>query len=66
MYLVSLPTNLPQGPVNERAPEYLSDSFVANSINSSHNLRRTSTNLRLPRKMSLNGQKSFSYRGVAT
>ena len=52
--------------VNELVPQYLSDLFVANSTISSDNLRRTATDLRLPKKMSSKGQKSFSYRGVAT
>ena len=51
---------------NGLALHYLSDLFVANSTISSNNLKRTATNLRLPKKMSSNGQKSFSYRGVET
>ena len=52
--------------VNGLAPQYLSDLFVANSTNSSYNLRRTATDLRLPKKISSNEQKSFPYSEVAT
>ena len=52
--------------VNGLAPQYLSDLFVANSTISSYNLKRTATDLRLPKKMSSNGQNNFSYKGMAT
>ena len=35
--------------------------FVANSSNSSYNLRNTATDLKLPKKNPTNGQKCFSY-----
>ena len=49
---------------NGLAPGYLSNLFVKNSHNASRILRDTSTNLRIPKKNTLNGQKGFSYRGV--
>ena len=49
---------------NGLAPQYLSDMFVANSADSRYNLRNNATDLRLPKKNSTNGQKSFSYKGV--
>ena len=51
---------------NELDPKYLSDFFAANSNNSSYNLKLTVMDFGLPERTSLNGQKSFSYRGVAT
>ena len=46
------------------APGYLSNLFVKNSHNASRILRDTSTNLRIPKKNTSNGQKGFSYRAV--
>ena len=43
--------------VNGLAPQYLSDLFVANSTISSYKLRRTATDLRLPKKTSSKKQK---------
>ena len=50
--------------INGLAPGYLSSFFVKNSHNTSRILRGTSTNLRIPKKNTSNGQKGFSYRGV--
>ena len=50
--------------VNRLAPQYLSNLFEANSTNSWYNLRRTATDLRLPKKVFSNGQKGFSSRGL--
>ena len=49
--------------LNDLAPQYLCNLFTKNSVCSSHNLRNTETDLRLPMKKSANGQKCFSYRG---
>ena len=49
---------------NGLAPRYLYNMFVANSSNSSYNLRNTVTDLKLPKKTSSNGQKHLSYNGV--
>ena len=38
--------------------------FVANSSDSSYNLRNTATDLKLPKKASSNGQKGLSYNGT--
>ena len=38
--------------------------FVANSSDSSYNLRNTATDLKLPKKTSSNGQKGLSYNGA--
>ena len=51
--------------VNGLSPQYLSELFVTSSTNACYNLRRTTTDLRLPKKLSSNGQKSFSFRGAA-
>ena len=50
--------------INGLAPGYLFNLFVKNSHNASCILRDTSTNLRIPKKNTSNGQKGFSYRGV--
>ena len=49
---------------NGLAPRYLYDMFVANSSDSSYNLRNTATDLKLPKKASSNGQKGLSYNGA--
>ena len=49
--------------LQEMAPEYLCNLFNHNLHCSTHSLRNTITDLRLPRKTSANGQKCFSYRG---
>ena len=46
------------------APQYLCDFFVKNSTFSSHSLRNTETDLRLPLKRASCGQKCLSYRGA--
>ena len=48
--------------LNDLAPQYLCNLFTKNSACSSHDLRNTETDLRLPKKKSANGQKCFSYR----
>ena len=48
------------------APQYMGDLFTKISQLSSHNLRNTATDLRLPQKRSSNGLKCFSYRGAKT
>ena len=45
--------------LNDLAPQYLCNLFTKNSACSSHNLRNTETDLRLPKKKSANGQKFF-------
>ena len=44
---------------HELAPEYLCCLFTCNSQFTSHNLRNTATDLRLPNKKSTNGQNTF-------
>ena len=48
------------------APQYMGDLFIKISQFSSHNLRNTATDLRLPQKRSSNGLKCFSYRSTKT
>ena len=48
---------------NGVAPQYLYNMFVANSSDSSYNLRNTATDLKLPKKTSSKGQKGLSYNG---
>ena len=50
--------------LNDLAPRYLSEFFTKNVDCISHNLRNTSTDLRLPLKSSSIGQKCFSFRGA--
>ena len=49
--------------LNDLAPQYLCNLFRKNSVCSSRSLRNTETDLRVPKKSSANGQKSFSFRG---
>ena len=49
--------------LNEPAPQYLRELFLRNSQCPTYSLRNTGTDLRLPRKMSNNGQRFFFYRG---
>ena len=49
---------------NGLASQYLYNMFVANSSDSSYNLRNTATDLKLPKKTSSNGQKGLSYNGA--
>ena len=46
------------------APQYLSDFFTKNLQVAHYNLRNTVTDLRLPKKKTMGGQKAFSYRGA--
>ena len=50
--------------INGFAPQYLHNLFIRNSTCSSYALRNTTTDLKIPKKSSTNGQKSFSYRDV--
>ena len=50
--------------LNELAPQYLSSPFKRNSQCSTRCLRNTETDLRVPKKTTANGQKSFSFRGA--
>ena len=50
--------------LNELAPLYLRSLFGKNSKSTSYRLRNTSTDLRLPKKRTENGKKSFSSRGA--
>ena len=50
--------------LNDLAPRYLESLFKRNSQCSIHSLRNTKTDLRVPKKISTNGQKCFSFRGT--
>ena len=50
--------------LNGLAPQYLTELFSRNSQGSLHTLRNTSTDLKLPLYKTVNGQKSFLFRGV--
>ena len=50
--------------LNGQAPQYMESLFKRNSQCSTHSLRNTETDLRLPKKTSANGQKCFSFRGA--
>ncbi len=50
--------------INGQAPQYLCDLLTKNSACTSFNLRNTSTDLRLPKMSSSNGQRCFSFRGA--
>ena len=50
--------------LNDLAPQYLGCLFTRNSAGEARTLRNTSTDLRIPKKTSLIGQRGFSYRGV--
>ena len=50
--------------LNELALQYLCNLFIKNSECPSHTLRDTATDVRVPKKYSKNGQKSFSFRGA--
>ena len=45
--------------VNGLSQQYLSELFITCLTNSCYNLRYTTTHLRLPKKLSSNGQKAF-------
>ena len=49
---------------NRLAPQYLYNMFVANSYDSSYNLRNAATDLKLPEKPSSDRQKGLSYNGA--
>ena len=46
------------------APQYLCHFFTRNSAGEARTLRNTSTDLKIPKKSSVNEQRCFSYRGV--
>ena len=46
------------------APPYMRNLFTKTSQLTSHNLRNSATDLRIPKKNSTNGQKCFSFRGA--
>ena len=48
--------------IHELAPQYMCDLFTEKFKLNSRNLRNTSTDLRLQKKNSKNGQKCFSFR----
>ena len=50
--------------MHEMTPPYLCDLFTKNSTSSSYVLRNRATDLKLPKKMSYNRQRWFSYRGA--
>ena len=50
--------------INNLAPQYMSEMFTRNSLGAARQLRNTNTDLKLPRKRTCNGQKSFSFRGA--
>ena len=50
--------------LNDLAPRYLESLFKRNSQCSIHSLRNTKTDLRVPKKISTNSQKCFSFRGT--
>ena len=50
--------------INNKAPPYMSEMFTRNSQDATRQLRNTNTDLRLPKKRTCNGQKSFSFRGA--
>ncbi len=50
--------------LNELAPHYMENLFKRNSEFSSRSLRNTETDLRIPKKISTNGQRCFSFRGA--
>ena len=50
--------------LNELAAPYLRSLFGKNSQSTSYRLRNTSTDLRLPKKRTENGKKSFSFIGA--
>ena len=45
--------------INGLAPQYMSNLFIRNSTCNSRSLRNTATDLRLPKKTSVDGQKCF-------
>ncbi len=50
--------------LNELAPQYMESLFERNWQFSSRSLRNTETDLRIPKKISTNGQRCFSFRGA--
>ena len=47
--------------INNIAPPYMNDMFTRNSQDATRQLRNTNTDLKLPKKRTCNGQKSFSF-----
>ena len=50
--------------IHEVALQYLRDLLTKNSTSSSYVLRNTAIDLKLPKKISRNGQRCFSHRGA--
>ena len=50
--------------MNSKAPPYMSEMLTRNSQDATRQQRNTNTDLRLPKKRTCNGQKSFSFRGA--
>ena len=50
--------------INGLAPHYLRNLFTRNSMDNTYCLRNTTTDLKIQKNMSNNGQKSFLYRGA--
>ena len=50
--------------INDIAPQYVSEMFTRNLHDATRQLRNTNTDIKLPRKRTCNGQKSFSFRGA--
>ena len=47
--------------INNIAPQYMSEIFTRNSQDEARQLRNTDTDLKMPKKKTCNGQKSFSF-----
>ena len=50
--------------INGLAPQHLCNLCTRNSFDNAYSLRNTATDLKISKKRSENGQKSFSYRGA--
>ena len=50
--------------INGLPPKHLREIFTRNSQNPSYELRKTATNLHIPKRISANGLKGFSFWGA--
>ena len=50
--------------INNMAPQYMSEMFTRNLHDAARQLRNTNTEIKLPKKRTCNGQRSFSFRGT--
>ena len=50
--------------INNMAPQYMSEIFTRNLDEATRQLQNTNTDLKMPKKRTCNGQKSFSFRGA--